>query len=100
MSGATLAEVQLDGVRRPDARGFPHHDEVDREATPCTHRRQATTDSLSVVGDGPGILRRGGRDTPQVALPARSAEHLVVRREDLYVAAGQHPKLDTGAAYL
>ena len=53
MGRAALAQVQLDRVRRPLARGVPHHDEVDREPPDHPFARQPLADRL-----GPLLISR------------------------------------------
>ena len=76
------------------------HDEVDREPAQRALVGQPPPDRLGVLGDRPGVLRRRRERAAQVALPARAAEQLVVRRQQLDRAAGQDPQLDAGAADL
>ena len=93
-----LAQVELDRVRRPLAVGAPHHDEVDREPAQRALAREPLPDQLGVAGDQPGVLRRRREHAAQVALPAGAAQQLVVGREQLDLASGQHPQLDARAA--
>ena len=53
-----LAQVELDGVRRPLAASAADDDEVDREPAQRAQRREPVADRLGVLGDHPGVLRR------------------------------------------
>jgi hypothetical protein len=95
-----LAQVELDRVRRPFTRSRPHHHEVDREPAQRSLACEPFPDHLGVLGDRPGVLRCRREHTTQVALPTRAAEQLVMRGQQLHLAAGEHPQLDAGATQL
>ena len=52
VGGPALAQVELDGVRRPRAVGAADHDEVDREPAERALVGQPPPDRLGVLGDG------------------------------------------------
>ena len=100
MRGAALAQVELDRVRRPRAVLVSDDDEVDGEPAEHAEPGQPLGDRCGVLGDHPGVGGVGREDAAQVALPAGSAEQLVVRREQLDRAVRQRAELDARAAQL
>ena len=77
--GPALAEVQLDGVRRPGARLVPDDDEVHREPADHAEPREVTSDHHGGFGDRRGVLDVRGEHAAEVALAAGATERLVVR---------------------
>ena len=57
---AALAQVDLDGVRRPSAARLAHDDEVDREAPEDAFAREPLADLRRLDGDQPGVREVGG----------------------------------------
>ena len=99
MRRAALAQVELDRVRSPSAvarRGRRRSRSRTVPARPARASRApifaASRGDLARVGDV------GGEAAAEIALPARAAEQLVVRREQLDVAERRHPQLHARAA--
>ncbi len=99
MRRPALAKVELDRVRVPAALAA-NGDEVDREAADHALTRQPLADLRRLPRDRGGVGGIGREATAEVALPARAAEQLVVRREHLERAERRHPHLDARAAEL
>src|SRR5215468_5005623 len=68
-----LAQVQLNRIRGPGAVMRAHHDEIDREPAQHALPGQSLADLLRIRADHLGVLEIGGKRTPRVALPARTA---------------------------
>ena len=101
MRRAALAQVDLDRVRRPRAPGRS------RTTTKSTANRPSTPSLASrapivarLAADRPRVAEVGREPAAKVALAARSAEQLVMRRKQLDLAERRHPQLDAGAAKL
>src|SRR4029453_15683689 len=78
VSRPALAEVQLNGVRRPGSGGIAHHHEVDGE--PAQHALPGEPPAYDARtradGSGGGEIRR--EPAAQVALPAWTTQELVM----------------------
>ena len=79
MGGAALAQVDLDGVGRPAILLAGHH-EVDREAADYAALAQLLRDAEPLPLDQLAVVLAGGKGAAEEHLPARAAEHLIVRR--------------------
>src|SRR5215471_19885042 len=62
--------------------------------------RQPLADHLRIRADHLRVLGIGGKRAPQVALPARAAEHLVVGGQQLDVSEGSDSQLNARTSYL
>ncbi len=96
MGGAALAKIDLDCVGLPVSALTADYNEIDRETTQGTEVSQPVPDLGSLTGDERSVSRIGGESTAEETLSGRSAQELVVSREDLDVAQRRHPHLDTG----
>ena len=100
MRGPALAQVELDRVRAPGSAAVPRDDEVDGEPPEHALARQPPADLLGLRADRAGVAEVGREAAAEVALAARPAEQLVVRREQLDVAERRHAELHARAAEL
>ena len=75
-------------------------DEVHREAPDHSLARQPLPDLHRVLGDRGRVRGIRGKDAAEVALAARAAEQLVVRRQHLEPAERRHAHLDARRAEL
>ena len=93
------------GVQSPASSRTVTKSTAKRPITPSPARWRPIT--MRRLGDGGGVGGVGGEDAAEVALPAGSAEELVVGREQLDRSVGEGPhlharagQLDTGDAFL
>src|SRR4051794_24657361 len=100
MRRAALAQVQLDRVCAPRTAPVTGYDEVDRATADHTDARELGADPLRDRRDLARVLGLGGEAAAEVALPARTPEQLVVRRDDLDLAVGRDVQLHARAAYV
>src|SRR3954447_9399643 len=100
MRRAALAKVQLNRVRAPRAAPVTRDDEVDRAPADHTGTRELRADPLGDRRDLARVFGLGGEAAPEVALTARAAKQLVVRRHDLDLAVGRDVQLHARAAHL
>src|SRR5215475_15608000 len=66
---STLAQIQLDRIRRPGVIARPHHDKVDGESAEHPLTGQSLADPLCIRADLLGVLEIRGKRASQVALP-------------------------------
>ncbi len=100
MGRTTLAQVELDRVRRPSSVGVTHRDEVDGEASDHAFASEPGTDDRGVGADRRRVVEVGGEAAAEGALSARSAEHLVVRGQQLDLTARCHAQLHARTPHL
>ena len=100
MRRAALPQVDLDGVGPPLAPARARDDEVEGEAPEHPLAGEPCADLLGVAADLDRVAGVGREPAADVRLPARAAQELVVRREDLDLAERRHAQLDAGAAEL
>src|SRR6478736_6960153 len=100
MSRSTFPKIQLNRKCRPGALTRPHNDKVDRKSAQHTFMGQSFADPLSIRADHPGVFEICGKRAPQVALPARAAQHLVVGGQELYFSEGCDSQLNARTAQL
>ena len=97
---AALAQVQLDRVGGPTS---PFVADVTKSSAkrPITPSRgEPLADLRRLARDHGRVVRVGGEAAAEVALPARPAEQLVVRRQQLELAERRDPQLDARAPEL
>ena len=100
MCRAALPQVHLDGGGPPLAPILARGHEVEGEPPEHPLAGEPCTDLLGVAADLDRVPGVGRKPAADVRLPARAAQELVVRREDLHLAERRHPQLDAGTAKL
>src|SRR5690242_17610351 len=103
MGRPALPQVELDRVGTPllAASGvIACDDEVDGEAPEHTLASQVLGDPARLAADLPGVTERRWKPAADVALPAGTAEQLVVRGEQLDLAERGHAELHARAVDL
>src|SRR4051812_40110776 len=98
MCRPALAQVDLDGVLGPRTVRFLDHDEVQREPAENALLGKSASDSYRVLADRAGVGEVSRETAAKVALPAGTAEQLVVRGQQFDIAGRRDPELNAGAA--
>ena len=73
-------------------------DEVDGEASKCAFRGEPPPDLRGLGADRTGVAEVGRKPASEVLLSGGTAEHLVMRRQQLNVAQRRDSHLDAGAS--
>src|SRR2546430_8056094 len=97
MCGASLSQVNLDGIRLPfPIRTYDH--KIQRETPDDSFFRKTSANLSSFAGDECGVPRVSREYAAKVTLPGWAAEELVVAGQQFYRTQRSNTKLNTGAS--
>ena len=97
MRRAAAAKVDLERVRTPAALVLDR-DEIHCRTADHPLPREPPSDLEALGRDPLGVLLVGGEVAPEVRVPVRASEHLVVGRHDVDLPGRAHPQLNARAA--